>query len=375
MQFDKKCWPATINGRWIEDGDTPGLVSVIVPTYNREKYILETLDSVYAQTYRPIELIVVDDGSTDSSQDIVETWIDQHRSEGFDAKYILQENQGAPVARNRGTLESSGEFIQYLDSDDTLDKHKIENQARLLIEDNSLDLVNGSTFKMDKPNEPTFYLNKDFSSEESLQFCITGECGAFCTPTALFARKLIARTGPWDDALKCLQDVDYGGRVFSCNPSMKYCVESKSYLRSSEEERNQISFAFSKKKHDDRYFKSRSRQLLTLYKLSNDQYSGEPWFNKSFSAAILSFLLSAPVREETNSLFAVLDKIRRRSSAGRLTLLLALSCRCMGTKVGIGTVKCLVWSYRKFVLPAKKLFFGKSSNSTLFGILVILRIL
>src|SRR5690606_31994309 len=99
----------------------PGLVSVIIPTYNRSGLLLEALDSLARQTYRPIEAIVVDDGSSDDTPEAVNRWISGLVSgDGLRVRYHRQSNKGAPSARNRGLIESRGEFIQFLDSDDLL---------------------------------------------------------------------------------------------------------------------------------------------------------------------------------------------------------------------------------------------------------------
>ena len=79
------------------------------------------MDSVYKQTYRPIEIIVVDDGSTDNTCQVINEWGSKYAEDnGFRLQYFFQENAGAPVARNLGMIESQGEFIQFLDSDDLL---------------------------------------------------------------------------------------------------------------------------------------------------------------------------------------------------------------------------------------------------------------
>ena len=91
------------------------LVSVIIPTYNREKFLPYALGSVKNQTYKDWELIIVDDGSTDNTEKVCKEFaktIDQP------VKYIYQENQGVAGARNTGLKHAQGEFIAFLDSDD-----------------------------------------------------------------------------------------------------------------------------------------------------------------------------------------------------------------------------------------------------------------
>ena len=86
------------------------LISVIVPVYQGEKYIAHALDSIFAQNYRPIEVVVVDDGSTDATASIAKSY--------SEVRYFFQANQGPPVARNTGLANSTGELITFLDADD-----------------------------------------------------------------------------------------------------------------------------------------------------------------------------------------------------------------------------------------------------------------
>jgi len=109
-----------------------GLVSVVVPTHNRADIILDALDSVWRQTYRPIELIVVDDGSTDDTEVEVHKWrLSRERQEIFSIRYVLQENQGANAARNRGIKEARGEYVAFLDSDDRWLPEKLQKQMAI----------------------------------------------------------------------------------------------------------------------------------------------------------------------------------------------------------------------------------------------------
>jgi glycosyltransferase involved in cell wall biosynthesis len=100
------------------------LVSTIISVYNCEHYLAEAIKSVFVQTYRPIEVIVVDDGSTDKSADIARSYNGIH--------YIYQSNQGAAVARNTGITHAHGEFIAFLDADDMWVPHKLTMQVEYL---------------------------------------------------------------------------------------------------------------------------------------------------------------------------------------------------------------------------------------------------
>ncbi|WP_372716856.1 glycosyltransferase family 2 protein [Novipirellula sp.] len=98
------------------------LISVVIPCYNASVFIRETLDSVRSQTYKPLEVIIVDDGSTDDSVAIAESY-------GSFVSVIQQENQGESVARNRGIEEAKGDWIAFLDADDVWAPKKLQRQV------------------------------------------------------------------------------------------------------------------------------------------------------------------------------------------------------------------------------------------------------
>ena len=113
------------------------MVSVIIPTYNRCKYICQSIDSVLDQTYQDFEIILIDDGSTDETKQIVTR---RYKNENR-LKYIYQKNQERSAARNRGIVESSGEYLAFLDSDDLWLSSKLEKQVEVLDESNETDMV------------------------------------------------------------------------------------------------------------------------------------------------------------------------------------------------------------------------------------------
>ncbi len=100
-------------------------VSIIIPTYNRYKFLSETIDSVLSQSYTDYELIVVDDGSTDKSGEVA-------RKYNGSISYIYQDNRGVSAARNRGIAASTGEYVCFLDSDDLWQPDKLKVQAALM---------------------------------------------------------------------------------------------------------------------------------------------------------------------------------------------------------------------------------------------------
>lgn len=108
-----------------------------MPTYNRADFIVKSLESVFLQYYRPIEIIIVDDGSIDNTKEVVEKWSNTHNAPDFQTRYIKQENNGAPSARNRGIKEAKGQFLQFLDSDDILKPNKLSLQIEQLLKENT----------------------------------------------------------------------------------------------------------------------------------------------------------------------------------------------------------------------------------------------
>src|SRR5574344_63545 len=102
-------------------------ISIVIPMYNRSKTIIYCLDSVCTQTFKNIEIIVVDDFSTDNSVDLVSSYQDNR------IKLIkLEKNSGAQIARNRGIIEAKGNWIAFNDSDDIWEKDKLEIQIKEL---------------------------------------------------------------------------------------------------------------------------------------------------------------------------------------------------------------------------------------------------
>jgi len=113
------------------------IVSVIMPTYNRENYLRYAIDSVLNQTYKNLELHIIDDGSTDGTRDLVNSYDDNR------IKYYHQGNRGQSVARNVGIKNASGKFICFLDSDNLWKLDKLERQIKLMDENRDYQIIYG----------------------------------------------------------------------------------------------------------------------------------------------------------------------------------------------------------------------------------------
>lgn len=117
--------------------DSSRLVSVIIPAYNCEDFLAEAIESVLAQTYLPVEIIVVDDGSTDRSGDVAKGFKDSG------VRYFYQPNSGAGAARNQGTNLARGSYFAFLDADDVWLPDKLTLQMAAFDDDPGLDMVFG----------------------------------------------------------------------------------------------------------------------------------------------------------------------------------------------------------------------------------------
>jgi glycosyltransferase involved in cell wall biosynthesis len=132
------------------------LVSVIIPSYNAAGFISETLDSALAQTYKNFEILVIDDGSTDNTKEVLEPYIKRGQ-----IRYIYQDNSRQAVARNNGMQQAKGELLAFLDADDIWLPNKLELQVPLF-KDKEVGLVYGNAVFWDGKKEWPHAHEKEF---------------------------------------------------------------------------------------------------------------------------------------------------------------------------------------------------------------------
>ena len=203
----------TIHGRWMKDEFQQQLVSVIIPTYNRVSILFDSLESVLLQTYRPIEIIVIDDGSEDNTKYFYDSWMSKMKLDtGVNIKYLFQNNQGAPVARNLGLIESKGEYIQFLDSDDLLIPIKIEAQIATLLATEA-DFVCGDCKILDYSSGNEYaiweFSKRNHNPADHIRTI------SLNTSSALYRRSALRKNGPWAETLQRWQDYEYNFRILA----------------------------------------------------------------------------------------------------------------------------------------------------------------
>jgi len=208
---------------------TNQLISILVPAYNASRWIRDCLESALAQDWRNKEIIVVDDGSRDSTLEIAQSFA----SSGV--RVVTQENHGVCSARNRALRLSQGDYIQWLDSDDILAPDKISRQMESAEPGGSSRiLLSGSWGQFSiHPDRSRFLASplwEDLSPTDWLFRKVDGNYW-MAIESWLVSRKLTEMAGPWDETLTRDDDGEYFCRVLACSERIRFVREARCYCR------------------------------------------------------------------------------------------------------------------------------------------------
>lgn len=206
-------------------------VALLIPCHNAEPWLRETLESALAQTWPAVELIVVDDGSTDGSLLLAHSYVPRG------VRVISQAKAGASAARNRALRESRSDFVQFLDADDLISPDKIARQLALLAA-RPLGTVASCAWGRftTEPSAARFVdtaVCRDFTPLDYL--VLAGETGAMTHPSAWLVPRAVAdQAGPWNEALSLNDDGEYFARVALASAGLAFCGDpgARSYYRS-----------------------------------------------------------------------------------------------------------------------------------------------
>ncbi|MEM7102984.1 MAG: glycosyltransferase [Bacteroidota bacterium] len=203
------------------------IVTVIIPCYNYGRYVAETLDSVLAQSFSAWECIVVDDGSSDNSKEVVLPYTLKDPR----IKYHYQDNKGLPGARNKGIEMANGKYLQFLDADDIIEKDKIKLQVKCFEDNPELDFVYGGLrYFMDGKPDKLFFsaswinrpwtLTKSGKGRDLLKYLIISSVIMPLMP--LIRKEAVEKIGRYKVNLRSCEDWEFWLRFANHNYNFKF---------------------------------------------------------------------------------------------------------------------------------------------------------
>jgi glycosyltransferase involved in cell wall biosynthesis len=184
-------------------------LSIVMPVYNRERFVQQSIESILEQSFRDYELIILNDGSTDATEQLVKSYSDTR------IVYVKQRNRGEPWATNTGLRMAQGDYITWVHSDDVLPPGSLMARVRCLNENKGVDLCHGDITTMDENGTLAQHLpafNGDGKSAFSQYYKPPHE--RVCSfpihhTTVMFRREFLPTVGYWDEKLPCAVDMDW----------------------------------------------------------------------------------------------------------------------------------------------------------------------
>ena len=192
------------------------LLTIVIPVHNRAELVVRTLESLASSSCRDFQLIVVDNGSTDTTPEVCSRWIEEHAGLGFQAKLLRENRSGAPAARNRGLSACTTPWVYFFDSDDIFDNHFVEVATGLATKGSELDVI-------------FFSVCMEAGGKcRTRSYVPTGDPAAHIITSMLSTQSMLFRTewlrsiGGWNERLKIWQDWELGIRVLLSRPRFQW---------------------------------------------------------------------------------------------------------------------------------------------------------
>lgn len=190
-------------------------ITIVIPVRNRAHIVRRTLDSIRNQSWRPIDLIIVDNGSTDATPQILHRWADENDADDFRIRVIDEPIAGASRARNRGLREVATDHVMFFDSDDTMEFDHVERICTVLEAHPEIDLLHWSLSTRDADGWTSVCQSgnpDDLLTEHILHSTLA---------TARYAIKteILRQAGGWNESLSTWDDYELGTRLLTMNPA------------------------------------------------------------------------------------------------------------------------------------------------------------
>ena len=196
-------------------------ISIIIPVYNRAVVVKDTLDSVAAQSYRPLQVVLVDNDSTDDTLQVLETFKKEHPGEGFNVVITCESHHTAGAARNRGFEAATGEWVLFYDSDDLMEEDLVESYVKMIekarAQGRPLDIISAKSTLIfpDGSHRGAPFHKRDLFANHILH-------AQLATQRYAVRREFFASTDGWNINLPGWNDWELGLRLLLANPHVGY---------------------------------------------------------------------------------------------------------------------------------------------------------
>ena len=289
------------------------LISIVIPVYNRAEMVKATLDSVVRQTHRPIQLVLVDNNSTDDTYKVLQDFKQEYESQDFAVEVLRESIFGACAARNAGGKVAKGEWIMFFDSDDTMDACLVAKYVAKIKEQPNADIITTNVDMVkDGKHFSVNFAKQDFMVNHIFHSCLS-------TQRYIARKSLIEAVGGWNNDVKCWNDWELGIRLLLASPNVSVLddgvyvhinvhgetITGNSYSDNHERREHAINVAleaveksgYAHKKRVKRLLKIRRFVLAGLYRKERNNSLAQEYYTKAYEGLngdkLLCFL--APV--------------------------------------------------------------------------------